>query len=437
MLTLILHLTRTGDDWAGQMDSVDQGAMGIPIDLITFDGKTLHFAITAIGGSYDGHLTADGDSLAGRWQQSGVALPLDFARVTDASSLLPNRPQEPKPPLPYDVEEVVYPNPAAGITLAGTLSLPHTPGPHPAVLMITGSGPQDRDEFVMGHRPFLVLGDHLVRAGIAVLRVDDRGVGKSTGSFADATVVDFASDALAGVEFLKARREVDARRIGLLGHSEGGMVGPMVAVESEDVAFMVLMAGVGVKADELLSLQSALIMRAQGASESMIAANHEAITSMFKIVQEDADPASADARLREVAADLERKLAAIDPAIAESSTASIEASVAMVNSPWFRNLLSLDPAATLRRVTVPVLAINGSLDLQVDPAQNLRAIENALREGGNPDATVKELAGLNHLFQTAKSGSPSEYSTIEETMSPAAMMTVSDWILARTRRSKQ
>lgn len=433
-LSLVLHLTRSGDAWTGTMDSPDQGARGIPIDLITFENGKLHFEMKAIGGTYDGTLAPDGNSIAGTWQQSGQSFALDLARTTDAASLLPRRPQEPKPPLPYDEEEVSYPNPRADVTLAGTLSLPRTPGPHPVVLLITGSGPQDRDEFVMGHRPFFVLADHLVRAGIAVLRVDDRGIGKSTGSFQNATTVHFADDALAGVEFLKTRPEIDAKRIGLLGHSEGGVVAPMVAVKSADVAFVVLMAGTGVKADELLVLQAQVIMRARGASEAMIAANNEAQRKMFAIVQEDPDSASAAVKLRAVGDELTAKFAAIDSVMAETSAPQIKGSIAMVNSSWFRQFLAIDPAAALRKVKVPVLAITGSLDLQVDAKQNLPAIEKALRDGGNPDVTVKELPGLNHLFQTATTGSPAEYATIEETMSPVAMTTISEWILAKTKR---
>ena len=436
-LNLILHFTRDGANWKGTMDSVDQGAMGIPIDLITLDGAKLHFGMTAVGGTYDGTLSADGSVLSGQWKQSGMSLPLEFARGAGASSLLPKRPQEPKPPLPYDNEEVSCPNRRAGITLAGTLSLPRGAGPHPAVLLITGSGPQDRDEFVMGHRPFLVLADHLTRAGIAVLRVDDRGIGKSTGSFKDATTADFADDALAGVEFLKSRPDIDARRIGLVGHSEGGLVAPMVAAGSRDVAFVVLIAGVGVRADELLALQSKKIMKAGGATDEMIAANEEAQKRMFAIVREDPDEESAAKSLQAIGDELVGKFASSDSAAAAAAAQSIKGSVRMVNSRWFRYLLSIEPAAALRAVKVPVLAVNGSLDLQVDAKQNLPAIEKALREGGNRGVTVVELPGLNHLLQTATTGSPAEYTTIEETMSPVAMKAISDWILARTKLTEK
>jgi hypothetical protein len=432
-LNLVLHLQQEGAAWKGTMDSVDQGAMGLPIDRITLDGAKLHFEMRALGASFDGVVSADGKAIAGTFMQAGMSLPLEFARADGAASLAPKRPQEPKPPFPYDAEDVTFPNPRAGITLAGTFTRPRSGGPHPVVLLISGSGPQDRDEFVMGHRPFLVLADHLTRAGIAVLRVDERGIGKSTGAFRDATTADFADDARAGVEYLKTRADVDAKRIGLVGHSEGGLVAPMVAATSSDVAFIVLMAGVGVGADELLALQSKLLMKAEGASDEMIAANAEASARMLAIVREDPDRESAAKKMKTVSDELVAKMAAGDSTTAAAVRQSVESSTRMVNSAWFRYLLTIDPAVALRRVKVPVLAVNGSLDLQVDAAQNLPAIEKALREGGNTEVTCVTLPGLNHLFQTATTGSFEEYAKIEETMAPVAMKTISDWILAKTK----
>ncbi|HEX6789757.1 MAG TPA: alpha/beta fold hydrolase [Candidatus Krumholzibacteria bacterium] len=436
-LHLVFHLLQSGAAWSGTIDSVDQGANGIPIGTVTVDGAKLHLDLPAIKGTYDGTLSGDGAKITGTWAQGGASLPLELARG-DASTIKgPNRPQEPKPPLPYDSEEVSYPNPRANITLAGTFTKPKGAGPFPVALLITGSGPQDRDESVMSHKPFLVLADYLTRNGIAVLRVDDRGIGKSTGTFEGSTSGDFADDVLAGIDYLKSRKDVDASRIGLVGHSEGGIIAPMVAAKSKDVAFIVMLAGVGVPADELLMRQSALIMKANGASDAMAKDNQEAQKKMFEIVRAEKDPAAAEPKLRAVGDALLASLTAADPTMATAGKASIDGSVKMVNSPWFRYWLSLDPAATLRQVKQPVLALNGSLDLQVDPKQNLPAIEKALKDGGNTDATVTELAGLNHLFQTATTGAPGEYATIEETMSPVAMKTVADWIVARTGAKKK
>jgi pimeloyl-ACP methyl ester carboxylesterase len=348
----------------------------------------------------------------------------------------PNRPQEPKPPLPYDAEDVTYSNPRANITLAGTLTRPRGGGPFPVVLLITGSGPQDRDETVMSHKPFLVLSDFLTRQGLAVLRVDDRGVGKSTGNFSASNSGDFADDVLAGIEYLKTRKDIDPKRIGLVGHSEGGIIAPIVAGKSKDVAFIVLLAGVGVPAEDLMVRQASLIMKANGATDDVVKVNETAQREMFAIVRAEKDPEVAGPKLREVGDALTKKLAALDPALAEAGKAGIEGSVQMVNSPWFRYWLTFDPAATLKRVQVPVLALNGSRP-SGRSEQNLPAIEKALREGGNQDVTVEELPGLNHLFQSATTGSPAEYATIEETMAPVAMKKISDWILARTSAQRK
>jgi uncharacterized protein len=436
-LRLVVHLVNTSGAWSGTMDSPDQGANGIPFSAVTVDGTKLHAAVTAINGGYEGTLAEDGKTITGTWSQNGTTLALNLTRGDASTMKGPNRPQEPKPPLPYDAEDVTYANPRAHITLAGTLTRPHGTGPFPVVLLITGSGPQDRDETVTTHKPFLVLSDHLTRQGLAVLRVDDRGVGKSTGDYAASTSGDFADDALAGVEYLKSRKDIDPMRIGLAGHSEGGIIAPIVASTSKDVAFIVLLAGVGVPAEDLLVRQASLIMKANGAPDAVIKENEAAQREMFAIVRAEKDPAVAEPKLRQVGDALTQKLNALNPGAAGAGKANIEGSVQMVNSPWFRYWITFDAAATLRQVNVPVLALNGSLDLQVDPKQNLPAIQMALREGGNKDVTVEELPGLNHLFQTAKTGSPTEYATIEETMSPVAMKKISDWILARTSAKKK
>jgi len=436
-LRLVFHLTHADGAWSGTVDSIDQSAMGIPIGTVTIDGLKLHLDLPAIKGAYDGTLSGDGAHIKGTWSQGGMTFPLDLSRADAASMKGPNRPQEPKPPFPYDSEDVAYANPRAHVTLAGTLTKPRGAGPFAVALLITGSGPQDRDETVMGHKPFLVLSDYLTRRGIAVLRVDDRGVGKSTGDFATANSGDFANDVMAGIAYLKTRQDIDPARIGLIGHSEGGIIAPMVAAKSKDVAFVVMLAGVGVPAEDLMVRQAALIMKANGASDEMVGENEDAQRQMFAIVRAEKDPAVAEPKLRAVGDALLKKLEAVDPSVAQAGKGSIESSVTMVNSPWFRYWLTYDPAATLRRVKVPVLALNGSLDLQVDPKQNLPAIEKALKEGGNTDVTVTELPGLNHLFQTATTGSPNEYATIDETMSPVAMKTIGDWILARMSPKKK
>jgi hypothetical protein len=381
-------------------------------------------------------MAADGKSIEGTWTQGPSSLPLRLDKAAGPVSG-PARPQEPKEPLPYRVEEVSYPNPdAPGVTLSGTLTLPPSGGPFPAVVFVSGSGPQNRNEELLGHKPFLVLSDYLTRRGVAVLRYDDRGVGKSTGSFATATSVDFTGDALAGVGYLRSRREIDPGKIGVLGHSEGGLIAPMAAARSKDVAFIVMLAGPGVNGEEILYLQGELIARANGATDEQLAKTRQSQERTFAILRQTPDTTRArldiEALAREQLAALtpeERKEAGIPEGVADSVLARQQA--AQVSSPWFRYFLRYDPTPTLRQVRVPVLAINGSLDLQVPPRQNLPMIRKALEEGGNPDATVLELAGLNHLFQEATTGAPSEYARIEQTMSPTALQTVGDWIVRR------
>lgn len=434
-LRLVFHISRdSADVLTATIDSPDQGTIGIQVGAVTVTGDTLRMEVPAIGGGYEGTISADGTTIDGTWSQSGQTFPLVLERTDEVPVV--QRPQEPKEPYPYDADEVTFENAAAGITLAGTLTTPRSEGPFPAVVLISGSGPQDRDEALLGHRPFLVLADYLTRQGIAVLRFDDRGVGQSTGSFATATTEDFASDALAGVVYLKGRSEIDPAKIGLAGHSEGGLVAPMVAVQTPDVAFIVLMAGPGLTGEEILYLQAALIFEANGASEEAITRNRRQQERLFEVLEQEPHSADAAPKLLAIMKETvdamtgeEKQAAGIPEGNVETM---LDGQVQQLNTPWFRFFLSYDPVPTLQKVRCPVLAVNGEKDLQVPPQENLSAIESALRQGGNQDVTVVALEGLNHLFQTAETGAPSEYSTIEETFSPNALAVIGNWILKQT-----
>lgn len=421
-ITLVFHVAAAdGGGFTGTMDSPDQGAMGIPATEVTVEGNTLHFSVANLGATYVATLSADGTAFDGTFTQGAAKIPLTLTRGEAAP--VP-RPQNPTFPLPYRSEDVSISNAEAGVTLAGTLTLPDGQGPFPAAVLVSGSGPQDRDESLLGHKPFLVLSDHLTRAGIAVLRYDDRGVGKSTGTFADATSQDFTSDALAAVDFLRARGDMGA--VGIVGHSEGGLVGPMAAARSDEVSFVVMLAGPGIPGGEIIQLQGELIARAGGASEETIRMNRQTQAELFDIVAREPDPAKALPLLR---AALGRASAQLPPDA--SSPDALEGEIQQVNSPWFRYFLSYDPRPTLAKVQVPVLALNGSLDLQVPAEVNLREVGAALAKGHNPDVTTRLLPGLNHLFQHATTGSPDEYAKIPETMDPVALEAVSSWILER------
>ena len=415
-LRVVFHILNTEDGLTAMMDSPDQGMKDLSASSVTRNGASLKIEAKGIGGVFEGTIAADQSSIDGNWSQGGSSLPLLLKRVKDQAELELKRPQVPKKPYPYREEEVTYANRTQNVTLAATFTIPQGKGPFPAVLLITGSGPQDRDESLLGHKPFLILSDYLTRHGIAVLRADDRGTAKSTGVFAGATTADFSTDTEAGVAYLKTRSEVDPHKIGLIGHSEGGVIAPMIAARNKDVSFIVMMAGTGVPGDQILPAQAEAIAVASGTNPDEAAKNAAKEKEMLTLVETEKDQSVLEKELKE-------KMAGDVP------DAQIGMQIQQITSPWFRYFLTYDPASALRKVTCPVLAINGSLDKQVLPDQNLPAIRKALDEAGNKHVEIDELPGLNHLFQTAKTGAPTEYAEIEETMSPIALEKITSWIL--------
>ena len=412
---VVFHITNTEDGLTATMDSPDQNAKGISVTTVTRNGSSLKMEVKPIGGAFNGNISADLLTVEGTWTQGPGILPLVLKRVKDTSELERRRPQNPAKPYPYHEEEVAYKNDAAGIKVAGTLTLPTGHGPFRAVLLICGSGPHDRDESLMGHKPFLVLADFLTRHGVAVLRADKRGVGQSGGNYASATMRDFATDAEAGVAYLKSRPEVDPHRIGLIGHSEGGVIAPMVAARNRDVAFIVMMAGTGVPGDEVLVAQALLINETSGKTHAEAEAKAAKERQILTLVKQEKDDAVLEKKVKEIIG-------------TELSDVQIGAQVKALTSPWLREFIAYDPATALRQVTCPVLAINGEKDMQVPPKQNLPVIRQALEAAGNRHFEVDELPGLNHLFQTARTGAVSEYAEIEETMSPLALEKIASWI---------
>jgi pimeloyl-ACP methyl ester carboxylesterase len=415
----------------GTLAFPDRSADLLRLDVVSFDGDTLHIESQALGATFDGELQDDSGWIAGLLLESGTSLPVTLRPQ-------PVRPQEPQAPFPYGLQEVSYDNALAGVTFGGTLTLPRTKARrHPAILLVSGSGPQNRDEQVEGHRPFLVLADYLTRLGFAVLRVDDRGVGRSSGNAdLEATTADYIEDALAGVAYLKSRRDIDACRIGILGHSEGGVIAPAAAARSPEVAFVIMLAGTGVPGAEALLRQSELIAQADGVPAELLGFERELNRKSYEIVVNEPDDAAALAALTanwEAARDeaLASSLSAELKAQIQALEAEIHGAFVAITTPWFRYFLAYDPAPALRSLHVPALALNGTHDLQVDAQQNLPAIEEALRAGTSPEFSVRALPDLNHLFQTAPTGSPSEYWTIEETIAPRALHEIGAWLRAQ------
>lgn len=435
-----------GGRWAGAVDIPAQGVGALPAYVQrTDDGRVT--ARIPVPGDPTIRLAPDGDLLRGTFTQGTFEAPVEFRpHQVGAAPPPPSRkarPQDPKPPFPYE-ERTVRITVPAGHTLEGTYTVPAGAGLTnrvPGVVLVTGSGPQDRDESLMGHRPFAVLADALARRGIAVLRCDDRGVGNSTGDFAASTVDDFASDAAFALMTLGAKPEVDPTRVGILGHSEGAAAAALAVglVDADpqatlNASFLVMLAGTGVDGDAVLREQNTRMMRVAGKSDEEIAPSRAAQAAFLDGVRRKAD----DAELRTLARALvtsQVRLNGGDPdAIPPAALdAQVESAVSQSKAAWMRRFLELDPAVALRKVTCPVLALNGALDVQVTPEQNIPPIEAALKQAGVP-ATVKVLPGLNHLFQPAPTGAFAEYAQIEVTMDPTVPATVADWILAQPPR---
>lgn len=417
------------------MDSLSQKAGGFRVEMER-EEKQVKFKCAAINASFVGDLSEDGKGLKGKWKQ-GVEMDLELKRVEqtmDAKVAEAKRPQTPVAPFPYDIEKVKFRNEKDKISLAGTLTLPKSASPVAVAILVSGSGPQNRDEELMEHRPFWVLADHLGRQGIAVLRYDDRGVAESEGDFGSGTSADFAEDASAAVDFLAKHPKIDAKKIGIIGHSEGGLIAPMVATKKPNVAWIVLMAGTGVNGARIIESQSALIAKAANTSEKDLKILDMAIKTALRVLT--TSTSTDDTELDEAyskAIREELKTAGIeikedDPAIQNLVSPKILASL---KGPWMKYFLAHEPAPVLEKVKCSVLALNGEKDLQVDPALNLPAIEKALKAGGNRDFTIRQFPNLNHLFQTCTTGSPTEYHAIEETLHPSLLSTITDWIKAR------
>jgi pimeloyl-ACP methyl ester carboxylesterase len=418
-LKLVFHISETAEGYSSTMDSPDQGAFGIPVTATTFAGSVLKLEIPNAGITYEGTLEGT-DSIVGTFRQGGQSFPLILTTgAVEKAEVV--RPQEPVPPFPYDAEEVTFSNEQDGVELAGTLTLPRGDGVFPAVVLISGSGPQNRDEELFEHKPFWVLADFLTRNGIAVLRFDDRGVGASTGDFAKATTFDFARDVEAAVDFLKTREGVNPKEIGLIGHSEGGVIAPMVASERADIGFIVLMAGSALRGDQLLLLQKATIEAQMGVPPQMIEYNQQIMGGAYEIVlNEQLD--------QELIADslsgyFQEKYGVMLPE--EQRMALVD----QLSSPWMINFVRLDPAVYLSEVQCPILALNGSKDLQVPSKENLDVITRMAEEHPEKQIITMELEGLNHLFQECETGAVSEYGTIEQTIAPIALETMLSWIM--------
>lgn len=427
-LRISFHVTETDDGIYTTMDSPDQGAMGIPTTSSTYIDNTLHVVMENLGVDFSGKLV--GGEIDGIFSQGGLDLPLIISKKEVEVIQAKTRPQDPVKPYTYKSEEITFINkPANNIKLAGTLTLPNDIKNPPVAIMITGSGGQNRDEEikVFNHRPFLVWSDYLTNHGIAVLRYDDRGIAESEGSQKDATSADFATDVQAAVNYLKTRGDViDTSKIGLIGHSEGGLIAPMVASKNSNIAFIVLLAGTGVDGGEVLRTQAKRAAKLARQNSDYMIFNDKVSKVAFAIIQDQTDLEKLKLELSEYFQQVSKE--APDGMTQEFTGEKLDAQIKSLTSPWLSYFIRTNPDDFLSKVQCPTLALNGSLDFQVLPELNLDGIKKSLKKANNKDVTIKQLNGLNHLFQTATTGAADEYVQIEETVSPIALKLVTSWI---------
>lgn len=429
-LTVVFHFKKSDAGYTATMDSPDQNAMGMPTDKVEFSNRRLLISSGALGMKYEATYNADSSKISGSFHQGGVQFPLSLSK--DRSLIKARnktRPQDPKD-FPYLREEVVFSNPKGGHQLAGTLTLPADGKASKIVVLITGSGAQNRDEEIaeFNHRPFLVLSDWLTRNGIAVLRYDDRGTAKSTGNFFEATTADFADDVEAAVNYIGSRPDLKKLSLGLIGHSEGGMIAPMVAARNKAVKFMVLLAGPGIPSSQVMKQQSEDMKNVTKNSDSAIILGGYVNSVVFSAILDNPDlPTSAlqqkidstfNKGLEPYLKNNDRKLA--DAIILKASKRAL--------GPWFRYFAKFNAADYIAKVKCPTLALNGTLDLQVKAEPNLAGIKSALKKAGNKNFEIVPMPDLNHFFQKAVTGSFEEYAVLTETFNPEALTKVSNWI---------
>ena len=423
---------KEGDGYRAFMISFDQVPRPIPAENVTFDGKTLKFAFHALKASFSGALSADGKLIKGVFIQ-GLPLPLNLDRVDDFPK--PNRPQTPNPPFPYDEHEVAYENIKTGEKIAGTLTTPSEGGPFPVALLITGSGAQDRNHTIMGHKPFAVIADYFTRRGIAVLRVDDPGVGDSGGSMRDATTADFVVDVQSGVKFLRSHDLINGDQVFLVGHSEGGLIAPIVAARDRKLAGIALIAGPGVVGRELLVLQNKLIMSATGETQDVCEWFSAYFDEQIGLVLNTPDD---DTLVVRSLALFDKHMESAPKIVTDEAGSALRTSVEKntiptLTVPWMRYFLQFDPEPSLRRVRCPTFAFFGELDLQVPPSQSLKPMRKALSRGKCKDLVMKSYPELNHLMQHCKTGSVTEYAQIEESFSEEVLEDMAAFIIQRVK----
>lgn len=433
-LRIVFDITKNGRSYSATMDSPDQGAMGIPVKTTSYSDSILTIYIEEAGIEYVADLSKE-NTFIGLVKQAGELFPLTLTKEktkTSEKKITSERPRMVTEVYSYYWENITFENKKANITLAGTFSTPMKKGSSPAVILISGSGPQNRDGEAFGHKPFEILADYLTSNGIAVLRFDDRGTGASSGNFENATTADFATDVEAAINYLKSRPEINPNKIGLIGHSEGGIIAPMVAASSSDVNFIVMLAGTGIPGDELILLQQELTGQISGVGEMQLLNDKNVNGEALRMVAKTSDDETLETDLQNLLTEEMTNHSGSKLPLGIVQQELVNDQVKELTNPWFRFFVKHNPALVLQKVKCPVLALNGEKDLQVPAKINLEAIKGALDKGGNKNVKTKILPGLNHMFQKCSTGSPAEYASIKQSISPVALYEIGKWVVRKT-----
>ena len=412
-LPFVIHIDQINNEWIGEGESPAQTNQKIKFETVSFRNDTLKISEPRLGMNYVGVLK-DKSRIEGKFSQRGMSFTLNLER----GEYKINRPQTPQPPFLYQSNDITFLNNKAKINLAGTITRPEGKGKFPAIVFVTGSGPQDRDESLMEHKPFLVLADYLTKNGYVVLRYDDRGVGKSEGDFENATSYDFADDAEAAIAYLKKQDYVDVKKIGVLGHSEGGMIAQIIAAKNKDIDFIISLAGPGIANSELMLDQKSEIERKMGIPELTVKMNEQVFGNIYSILKKDIEPKEAEAEIRSYL-----KAHSVYKNVPEKDLKSL---TDLVYEKWFRTFISYDPKVNLNKIKAKVFAINGENDVQVLAKDNLEGWKNGLAH--NKNVTIKSYPKLNHLFQESKTGMPDEYQNIETTIESFVLEDIKNWL---------
>lgn len=430
-LNIVFHISEKDGKLTGTLDSPDQGANGIPADQVVVKDNTISISISVIGANYNGILSADRQTIDGKFNQGGGSFELTVGK--NRTPAAKEKPQTPVPPFSYQSEDVEYDNANKTVHLAGTLTYPSSGTKFPAAILISGSGQQDRDGSIMGHKPFAVIADRLTKAGFAVLRVDDRGVGKSTGEVDKSSSADFAKDVITSLEYLKNRKEIDPNKIGLIGHSEGGLIASVVGAERKDINFIILLAGPGIKGADLLAEQNEQIFLTSGLSKEGTAAYMSFFKKMIQLSVEENDSLMLAMKANKALSDWKKNTSleyqkefGLDSK--QGTEAVLENLISSFSLDWMRYFLRSDASKFLEQTTAKVLALNGEKDIQVLPTSNTEGIKKSLQKSKSPSYEVVVLPGLNHLFQKCKHCSVAEYGMLDESFSEEAITQMINWL---------